>query len=181
MQRGCAMNRQQKEDLVQVLHQEFADAHASFLVDYQGLTVNSLQDLRKKLREHQGIFKVAKARLMKRAVDGQQGSDAFASSLHGQVALVFAENDVPAVAKALHAFALANEKLKLLGGFMDARAINAAGVVRLASLPSREVLLGQVCGTMKAPINNFVGVLNMLIVRLLFVLKEISEKKAANG
>lgn len=172
------MNRQQKESLVQDLRQNFEGAKASFLVDYQGMTVNGLRDLRKQLRDQSACVKVAKARLMKRAVHGMQGSDVFIPYIHGQVALVFANDDVGATAKALHTFATANEKLKLVGGFMDAYVLDAHEVVRIASLPSREVLLAQVCGTMKAPTRQFVSVLNLLIVRLLIVLKQIAEKQA---
>lgn len=174
------MNRQQKEGLVELLRQEFADAQASFLVDYKGLTVGSLHTLRKQLREKNGTFRVAKARLMKRAIDGVDGVDELLQYMHGQVGLVFAADDVAAVAKALHTFVQANEKMKLLAGFVDSRVLNSNNVVRIASLPSKDIMLAQLCGTMKAPINNFAGVLNMLILRLLLVLKQIAEKQASH-
>ena len=154
------MNRQQKEGLVELLRQEFTDAQASFIVDYKGLTVGNLHTLRKQLREQNGTFRIAK---------GVDGVDELLQYIHGQIGLVFAADDVAAVAKALHTFVQANEKMTLLAGFVDARVLNAQNVVRIASLPSKDVMLAQVCGTMKAPITNFVGILNMLILRLLFV------------
>lgn len=174
------MNRQQKEGLVELLRQEFTGAQASFIVDYKGLTVGSLHTLRKQLREQNGTFRIAKARLIKRAVNGVDGVDELLQYIHGQIGLVFAADDVAAVAKALHTFVQANEKMGLLAGFVDARVLNAQNVVRIASLPSKDVMLAQVCGTMKAPITNFVGILNMLILRLLFVLKKIAEQQAAH-
>lgn len=174
------MNRQQKEGLVALLRQEFTDAQASFLVDYKGLTVNNLYALRKELRKKDGSLKIAKARLMKRAIDGIEGVDALSDYLNGQIGMVFANKDIAGIAKALHTFAQENEKLRLLAGFVDARVLNAQNVVRIASLPPKDILLAQLCGTMKAPINNFVGTLNMLVVRLLVVLKQIAEKQAAH-
>lgn len=174
------MNRQQKENLVAFLRQEFTDAQASFLVDYKGLTVDKLHALRKELRKKNGTLKVTKARLMKRALNGIEGVDALSDYLHGQIGMIFASSDVAGTAKALHIFAQENDKLKLLAGFVDAHVLNAQNVVRIASLPSKEIMLAQLCGTMKAPLNNFVGILNMLIVRLLSVLKQKAEKQAAH-
>jgi len=174
------MNRQQKETLVALLRQEFTDAQASFLVDYKGLTVDKLYALRKELRKKDGTLKVAKARLMKRAIDGIEGVDALSDYLHGQVGMVFASHDAATIAKTLHTFAQENEQLRLLAGFVDATVLSAQNVVRIASLPSKDIMLAHLCGTMNAPINNFVGILNMLTVRLLFVLKQIAEKQAAD-
>lgn len=174
------MNRQQKENLVAFLRQEFTDAQASFLVDYKGLTVDKLHALRKELRKKNGTLKVAKARLMKRALGDIEGVDSLKNYLHGQVGMIFSGSDVAGTAKALHTFAQENKQLTLLAGFVDAHVLSAQNVIRIASLPSKEIMLAHLCGTFNAPINNFVGILNMLILRLLIVLKQIEEKQAAH-
>ena len=74
-------------------------------------------------------------------------------------------------------FAKGNESIKVVSGFYEAQVLSTEQVVYFASLPSREVLLGQVLGTLQAPIAQFVRLLNLLIVRLLYVLQRIAEQK----
>ncbi|KKP35813.1 MAG: 50S ribosomal protein L10 [candidate division TM6 bacterium GW2011_GWF2_32_72] len=174
------MNRQEKEQVVQVLKASFADSQASFLVNYQGLTVGQLQALRKELRNNGASFKVAKARLMKIAVQDVSGVDFLAPYLKEQVGLVFAKGEAPAVAKVLVDYSREFTALKLVAGGMESQLLTGASITALASLPSRDVLLAMVCGTLKAPIVKLDVVLNMLILRLLFVLKQVAEKKEAN-
>lgn len=172
------MNRQQKEELVSVLRAAFSDNQASFLVRYRGLRVDQMQDLRGKLREKGGRFQVAKTRLMKRAVEGLSGIDELAPHLKDQVGIAFAADDAAAVAKILCDFAKSHEQLQVVAGCLDAAVMDAASVVRIASLPSREVLLAQVLGGINAPLNNFGGMMRMMLMRLLFVLKQAAEKKS---
>ncbi len=94
-----------------------------------------------------------------------------------QIGLVFAKNESPAVAKVLYEFSKKNDALKLIIGRMDSHILDAQTVGRIASLPSREVLLGQVCGTLKAPIQGLASVLNTLVLKLLWTLKEVEKTK----
>jgi large subunit ribosomal protein L10 len=171
------MNRQQKESVVDELKNSFVNSQALFLVSYKGLTVDQLQSLRKKLRTHGGHLKVAKARLMKLAAEGIDGVQDLEPYFKDQIGVVSAVNESPAVANVLNTFAKDNEALKLVIGCLDAHLINKSDIARIANLPSREVLLAQVCGGIKAPIAGFVSVLNVLLLRLLWTLKEIEAKK----
>ena len=171
------MNRQQKEELIGSLRTAFSDNQASFLVRYRGLRVDQMQDLRGKLRDKGGRFQIAKARLMKRAVDGLSGIDELAPYLKDQIGIAFAPDDAAAVAKLLCDFAKTNEHLQVVVGCLDAAVIDAASVTRIASLPSREVLLAQALSGFNAPLNNFGCVLRMMLMRLLFVFKKVAEKK----
>lgn len=173
------MNRHQKEAAVAEVRELFSQTNATFLVKYQGMSVSHLQSLRRALRENNGVFKVTKATLMKKATHDMDGVDTFSAQFKDQVGLVFAKGDVSLVAKQLKLFSEQNEALKLLSGFFEARVLTQQEVAYLASLPAREVLLAQVVGTMQAPIASFVRLLNLLTVRLLYVLKEIEETKAA--
>lgn len=160
------MNRQEKEAVVEGLKNSFSESTASFVVRYQSLTVAQMQDLRKELRQTGGRLKVAKARLVKRAVSDMAGVDSLEPYLKEQIGVVFARQEAPAVAKVLRNFAKKNEALGLVAGVMDNTLLGADEIVRIASLPSREVLLAQVCGT-----------LQMLTARLLWTLQEVAEKK----
>jgi len=171
------MSRQIKKQTVESLKTNFAESDASFLVGYKGLDVQKLETLRGKLREQGGQCKVAKVTLIRRAVDGLEGIDPLMPLLKDQVALVFGEKEPPAIAKILDAFAKENEQLKILAAYMDSRVLGEKEVSQLASLPSREVLLGMLCGALQAPVAGMTRVLNMLILRLLFALKEIEKKK----
>lgn len=172
------MNRQQKESMVALLQENFSASQASFVVGVDGLTVEQLQTLRKQLRQEGGKLQITKVRLMKRATKDNQDFVGFDAFLKNQIGLVFADKEVTSVAKLLCTFARANEQLKVLGGCMDASILDASMVDMVGSLPSREVLLGQLAGTLQAPITGLAVVLHQLIARLAYVLKAIEEQKA---
>lgn len=175
------MNRNEKEILVESLRSNFSNSQASFLVKYKGLTVNQMQDLRKGLRSNAASLKVAKARLMKRAVDDVKGVSELDPYMHDQIGAIFATQSAPEVAKFLSGYAKENEAFQLLVGVIDSRLYDAQSIQRIASLPSREVLLAQLCGTLQAPMTKTVTVLHLMIARLLFVLKQVEEQKQASA
>lgn len=168
------MNRQQKEQSVSTLQGEFADNQASFLVGYKGLTVAELTQLRRALHPQGGSFKIAKVTLMKRALG--EASSAYQEldpMLKNQIGFVFARQEAPAIAKILKNFAKDHDKLVMLGGVLENRLISKSGVEALAALPSREVLLAQLCGTLLAPVSSLARVLNLIAQ------KQTEEKQAS--
>lgn len=170
------MNRQQKEQLVSTLKKEFTDAQGAYLVGYQGLSVEDLRLLRNKLRENKAVFKVAKMRLVRRALTDELKD--FDPCLKEQRGIVFSYNEPTIVAKTLHDFAKDHEQLNIVLGFVEKEVIGADVIKVIASLPPREVLLAQALGMMKSPILQLAQLLNVMLVRLIFVLQQISEKKA---
>ncbi|MFI5332504.1 MAG: 50S ribosomal protein L10 [Candidatus Babeliales bacterium] len=171
------MNRQHKAEIIQALHADFEGSAGAFVVGVQGLTVAQMQKLRAALRQQGGKLKVAKARLMKRAADDVAGPEHLKPSLKGQIGLVFAVKEAPAVAKVLHDFSKEHDSFKLIGGCIDTMMLDAASIERVATLPPKEVLLAQLCGTLKAPTTGLVYVLNALLVGPLVALKQLEEKK----
>jgi len=171
------MNRQQKTEVIQNLKENFLNSQATFVITYRGLNVAQLQQLRSDLRQKGGLLKVAKARLMKRAVDEASDLGELTPYLQDQIGLVFAKEQFTDVAKILSDFSKQNEALGLVAGLLDAKLIEKEKIKQIASLPSREVLLGQLCGTLQAPIAGFVRVLNMMVLKPLFVLKQIEQSK----
>lgn len=172
------MNRQQKQDLVKSLETSFSSNEGAFLVNYQGVSVEQMKILRFALSDKGGSIKVAKNRLVKLALKDIDGCNGLTSKLQGQLAFVFAENDVSGVAKILTDFAKENEILEVVAGCCESQLFDAAAVKILANLPSREVLLAQLCGTLKGPQTAFVLVLRQLLVKFLLVLKAVAEKKS---
>jgi len=172
------MNRQNKTAEINDFKQLFEKSNAAFLVKYQGLTVNGMQNLRRSLREVNSELKVTKTTLMKIAAQDIAGSEAFRDQFKDQVGIVFAQGDVSGTAKKLRVFANENKQLQILTAFFESRVLNKQEIEFLATLPAKEILLAQVFATMQAPAASFVRLLNMLIVRLLYVLKRIEEQKA---
>jgi len=173
------MNRQQKEAVIAQLYDKISRIPATFVVGYRGMTVTQLHALRSDLRKVGGEFKVAKARLIKKAVE-QRDEDFFnryKSHLQDQIGIVFADKEASAVAKVLHDFSQNHAALTIVAGAFDTQVFGKDDVVRIASLPSREQLLGQLCGTLRAPIARLAGVLRVLITKPVLVLKQIEEKK----
>lgn len=171
------MNRQQKEVAISHFKQMFSDAEAAFLVNYKGLNVASLQDLRKNLREAEGSFKITKANLIKIAIDEIEGIDQFKDLLCDQIGIVFAKNDVPTVAKKLSEFSKNNEALKILSGFFESKVLSSQEIATLASLPSREVLLAHVARTIQAPLTGLAVALNQILCKPVYAIKQIAEKQ----
>jgi large subunit ribosomal protein L10 len=175
------MNRIEKTELATTLKDKFAKASVAIFADYKGLTAPQADTLRRALRSHNTEVKVLKnnvARLITK--DGAMGADAQAlmDAVVGPTMVAFAFGDPAAAAKVIHKFAQENEALKLKDSLMGDKRIDASGVEVLAKLPSREVLVGILLGTMNAPIRNFVGVLAAVPRGLVTVLAAIEKKKA---
>jgi len=171
------MNRQQKELVVEDLKKGLLSCPATFLVVYRGLNVEQMQKLRSDLRSKGGLLKVAKARLMKRAVEGGEGISDLAPFLRDQIGMVFAQQEVADVAKILSDFAKSNESLELVAGVFESKVIAKEKVAQIASLPPRDVLLAQLCGTLNAPMAGLARALNMMVLKLLFALKQLEGQK----
>lgn len=171
------MNRQQKEVVVKQLKDDFRDSQALFVVDYRGLSVTQMQGLRKELREKGGSLKVAKIRLMKRAAVDQDSAELLIPYLKDQLALVFSKEEAPSVAKVLYEFSKENEKLQLVAGTLDSELLTQEQIKSIAKLPSREVLLARVLGSLEAPTAQLILGLNAPMAELITVLQKMSERK----
>lgn len=171
------MNRQEKEQAIQLVKHDFETSQATFIVAMQGMTVENIQKLRKELKQQEGSIKVTKNTLLKIATKDMPGLEGLAPFFREQVALVFAHKEPVAVAKLIFTTAQANEKLKLVGGALKSKVIDKRQIEFLATLPAREVVLAQALGTMKAPITAYVSVLNQLILKFLWVLNALEKQK----
>ena len=171
------MNKQTKIALVSDLKGLMSAAQATFLINYKGLDVVALQGLRRTVRNEGGSVKVTKASLMRIAAQDIPGSDSFAENFKEQVGLVFANKDVSAVAKQLVNFTKTHASLKVVAGFYEARLLSAEELQFLATLPSKEALVGQLAATLQAPIGGLARVLQAHIAKLAYVLKAVEEKQ----
>ena len=138
------------------------DVRGLYLADFSGMTVASLSLLRKKCREQGVQFRVIKNTLLKRAFHAR-GIKEFDEHLVGPTGLVFSTDNEMAPAKILADFAKEFEKPRLKAAVVDGQLYDDKAIVRLAKLPSREVLLSQVIATFIAPMSNFLGAVNAML------------------
>ncbi|MFR4251060.1 MAG: 50S ribosomal protein L10 [Christensenellales bacterium] len=169
---------QQKQGIVEDIKAKFENCQSAILIDYRGLTVEEVTDLRNKFREAGVEYRVLKNTMIRRAVDalGMEGLD---SVLEGPTAVAFGMEDAVAPAKIISEFIKKTNKTEIKAGVLEGKVVDVAAVNALASLPSREVLVAKVLGSMNAPITGFVTALSGNIRNLLYVLNAIGEKKSA--
>lgn len=154
------MKRTEKEQLVTELTDKIKGASAVYYTDFTGLNVKRMTELRRRLRRAGVEYVVIKNTLALRAVNE---SGLAGSRLRGPTGIVVGK-DAVAAAKVLTDFAKENEqKPEVKGGLLDGRAIQAAQVQKLASLPSREQLLAELGAGLMSPMASFVGAMNGLL------------------
>lgn len=158
-----------KQAIVQEIEEKIKNSQSLVLVDYRGLTVEEVTNLRNEYRKNNVEYKVYKNTLMKFAFDNLGYTD-FAEVLKGPSAVAFSMEDATSSAKVTNNFAKENDKLKIKAGIVDGKILDVAGVVSLASIPSREVLLTKLLGSIKSPVANFV-----------YLADALAKKKAEDG
>src|SRR5690348_13110028 len=154
------MKRDQKEQVVEELTARLKAAETVLVADYRGLTMPQIDALRTRLLESGARFSVVKNTLTRRAAEAA-GADALLALLEGPSAIAFleADGDMVAAAKALADAARESRVLAIRGGVMQGRAMSAAEVESLATLPPEDVLRGQVLGAIVAPVTALAGLL----------------------
>ena len=155
-----SLNRNEKQTVVTDVAAQAARSQTLALAEYRGLTVEHLNVLRRQARDKGVYLHVLKNTLARRAVSGTPFEVA-AESMVGPLIYGFSE-DAVAAAKVIADFAKGNDKLVIKAGAYAGRALDADGVKALAAIPAREVLIAQVAGLLKSPIQRLAGVLAAL-------------------
>ncbi len=174
------MNRDQKAAVVEEIAGQIQSAEAIFAVDYRGITVSQVADLRAKLREADAKFRIVKNSLSERAAD-QAGAPELKPMLEGPTALTLVRGDAAVAAKALNDAARALNILEFKGGMLNGSALTADDVRSIARLPSRDVLNAQLVGTIAAPLSGLVRGLNALIAGVAIQLQAIADRGLVSG
>lgn len=171
------MKRTEKEKIVTDLHQRLTQAKAVFLTDFRGQNVESLNRLRRDLRQGGDEYQVVKNTLISRA-----SQETPVSSLKdlfvGPCGITVSYQDPVASAKVLADFAKNRETFVIKGGVLEGKPISGEAVLQLSKMPSREVLLGQVLSSLIAVPTGFVTTLAGIIQKFMGTLKAIEEQKA---
>ena len=174
------MNRDQKAAVIDEIAEQIGEAEAIFAVDYRGITVSQVAELRRRLRDADARFRVVKNSLSERAADKAGVSD-LKPMLAGPTALTLVRGDAAVAAKALNDLARQLNLLEFKGGLLNGDVLSAEDVRSIARLPAREVLYAQLVGTVAAPLTGLVRGLNALITGIAIQLKAIADQGLVSG
>lgn len=157
---------EEKKPIVQEISEVLKDSASAVLVDHRGLTVAEDTELRKTLREAGIQYKVYKNTFMRFAIKDTP-NEALGQLLEGPSALAVSKGDATKAASELSKFAKTHKNLEIKGGIVEGSFYDKDGILAVANIPSREVLIGRLLGSMQSPIANFAR-----------VIKQIAEKDA---
>jgi large subunit ribosomal protein L10 len=150
------MPTEAKRETIDDLRAELDASRAMIVSEYRGLTVKEISEIRRALRKQNVTYRVVKNRLMRIAAQDNEAADALAPLLVGPTAIAFG-TDEAATAKAVLDATRPYKIVKITGGVLGSRAIDASSVGKLAALPSREVLLAEALGAIVAPMSTVAG------------------------
>lgn len=170
------LNRVQKEQLVKVMQRKLGEVKAVILVNYQGLNVKEIQELKKRLREKGIGFQIIKNTLLKIALKNADLS-INESMLDQPVAIIWGGEDEVTPAKLTVAYGKEVEKLQIIGGFVNQDFADQNLIRQLATIPGREELYAKLVGTLNAPISRLVNVLQGNLKSLVYLLDQYSKLK----
>lgn len=163
----------EKKAIVSDLKGLLQESQLALVIDYKGLSVAEITDLRDRLRPTGAICKITKNTLMRTAVDGDQTWQPMTAFLKETSAFILVKDDLGSAIKAYQAFQKDTKKTDLRGGVMEGKALNADDLQAITELPSKEELLAQIAGAIKATSTKLAVGLNAVPTKLAVGLKEV--------
>ncbi len=171
------MPRFEKELMINELVQKFKASKNIVVTNFNKLGMQKLQELRRVLKSHSAEYVVVKNSIAVRAFK-TTNLDELCGLISGTVGVVISSNDPVGVSKVIVNFSKENETFGVLGGNIEGELLNFERIKELASLPSKEILISKLIGTLNAPIYRLYGLLNNILRGPLIVLSKIEEQKS---
>jgi len=169
--------KQQKEVAVKDLTEKIKKAKSMVFVNFDGLKVKEIEQIRKKCRAESIDYLVAKKTLMKKAFKDAGLEQIDPKSFEKETATVISYEDEVAPARIVQSFTKEHEALKAFGGVLEGKFVEKNKIIELSKLPSKNELLAKVVGSIKAPVSGFVNVLAGNLRNLVYVLNAIKDSK----
>jgi large subunit ribosomal protein L10 len=172
------VNRTEKTDAIAQMTEALGSAPHAFLIDFQGISVPDVTELRRQIRATGSEYVVVKNTLALRAIkDAPIG--ALSEHFTGMTAVAWSKTDIVQLAKVLHQFGKTNPKIKVKAALVEGRPVPAAALESLASLPTRPELVARLLGLMQSPVRRLVTVLSSPQRKLAMTISAVAEKKSA--
>ena len=172
---------EEKQEMVAEIKQTLSEATLALVIDYQGLTVAEITDLRRRLRPTGTVCQVTKNTLMGIAIDGQDKWQPMSELLKGPSAFLLVKEDFSGAIKAYQDFQKASKKTELRGGVMEGRVLKEADVKALGDLPSKEQLMAQIAGALNALATKIAVGINEVPAGLGRSLKAVADKEQGDN
>ncbi|OGR89519.1 MAG: 50S ribosomal protein L10 [Elusimicrobia bacterium RIFCSPLOWO2_01_FULL_59_12] len=167
-----------KKQTVETLEKQAKESTGLIVTAFKGLKTTEINEFRQKLRALKGEYRVVKNSLTRIAFKNA-GIESLADALKGPSAIVIERGDPIATLKAVFEFAKSHENMKVSAGYLDGKVLSDKELKILSNLPSREVLIAQLLGTLQTPMVNLVSVLQAPMRDLVGVLDQIAKKAPA--
>lgn len=173
------LTRAEKERQLQLLSEKLRPAEGLFVVDFRGLKVAEVTELRRKVREVEGEYLVVKNTLVKIAVAGSDKEEA-QKLFVGPSAVAFTNKDVVALAKVLAEFAKTHDKLRFRGALVEGVLLDEEGAKQVAAMPSKQELVARLLYLLQSPMRRLVVALQWPVRSLALTVKQIADNKKEN-
>lgn len=174
---NMAATKAEKTQVIKDLAEKFAKAKSIVFLGFQGLTVKDDMDFRRRLTKENVDYKVSKKTLIKKGLKEAKIEKVDDLVIEGPVSVAIGYEDEVAPARIAKEFSKTSDKIKILGGYMASKYLNASEMKTLAGLPGKDQMRAQLLGTINAPISGFVNVLAGNIRGLVTVLKAYGDTK----
>jgi len=168
-----------KKEIVAEIKETLNETQLMFIINYSGLSVSEMTDLRRRLIPKGAVCRVAKNTFMEKATEGDERWQAVSELLKGDSAFVMVKDDLGGAIKAYQEFQKAAKKTEIRGGVMDGRVLKEADLKAIADLPSKEQLIAQIAGAINGVATKLAVGINEVPSGLARALQQVSEKEAA--